>query len=574
MVAQDATTLLDAGTITIRWAGPADRDIIYRIRHEVYAKELAQHPPREDGRLTDRLDTFNLYLVADVGTSPEGRLAGFVSVTPPSLKGYSLDKYVPRGSLPFVVNEGLFEVRLLTVREPFRRLHVAHVLMLAALRAVEGMGGTAIAAIGRRELMSAYQDAGLQPTGQRVTSGAVTFEVMHARTDSLRARADRFLAQMTGLASRIAWPPLPSPSGPATHGGKMYEALGDRFQHLSADVVPADILDAWFPPAPRVLATLKEHLAWAASSSPPTHAEGLESAVAEVRGLPRGSVLAGHGSSNLIHEALRTWVQATSRVLLPDPTYSEYGHVLGRLGCQVERLPLEEAQGFALTTARLREALRTEPDWVVLVNPNNPTGQVTDPAALADLVASHPRTRFWVDETYVDFAGSPSLERQAATSTNLVVCKSLSKAYSLSGLRVGYLCASPAALADLRAKMPPWSVSTIAQMAAIVALGEEAYYSRQWHETGIFREELAGALRRLGLSVHGDAGNFLLCRLPEQGPTARQVIEAAAAKGVLLRDVHGMGSTLGERHLRVAVRSVMENERIVDALRQALHAAP
>src|SRR5581483_12381039 len=92
----------------IALATAQDRAAIYRLRHAVYASELRQHAENAEGRLTDPLDAFNVYLVAKLGNS----VAGFISITPPG-RALSIDKYLPRDALPFPCDDGLYEVRLL-----------------------------------------------------------------------------------------------------------------------------------------------------------------------------------------------------------------------------------------------------------------------------------------------------------------------------------------------------------------------------------------------------------------------------------------------------------------------------
>src|SRR6185369_9289782 len=106
-----------------------------------------------------------------------------------------------------------------------------------------------------------------------------------------------------------------------------------------------------------------------------------------------------------------------------------------------------------------------------------------------------PQTRIWVDETYIEYAGSgESLEQFAAESENVIVCKSMSKVYALSGARVAYLCAGAHQLEGLRAITPPWVVSLPAQVAATVALRDPRYYNGRYDETQVLREQLAGRL--------------------------------------------------------------------------------
>jgi histidinol-phosphate/aromatic aminotransferase/cobyric acid decarboxylase-like protein len=103
-----------------------------------------------------------------------------------------------------------------------------------------------------------------------------------------------------------------------------------------------------------------------------------------------------------------------------------------------------------------------------------------------------------VDEAYVDYAGQDqSLEREACVRPNLIVLKSMSKVYALSGLRVGYLVAHPATVRALAPWTPPWSVSLPAQVAAIEALADPAYYQQKYLETHALREAaLSGISRR------------------------------------------------------------------------------
>src|SRR6185503_4961324 len=111
-------------------------------------------------------------------------------------------------------------------------------------------------------------------------------------------------------------------------------------------------------------------------------------------------------------------------------------------------------------------------------------------------------TRIWIDETYVEYAGSgQSLERFAAASENVIICKSMSKVYALSGARVAYLCAGPHQLEELRSITPPWVVSLPAQVAAVRALQAPEYFAARYAETAVLRQKLAAGLEQLGWRV-------------------------------------------------------------------------
>ncbi len=150
----------------VREADDEQREAIYRIRHDVYAVELGQHPVNAAGRLTDRLDDVNHYLVA----LRDGEVAAFVSVTAPNDLGYSVDKYVRRDAMPFEVDDGTYEIRLLTVLEQHRDTDLAATLMVAAYRWIEARGGRTVIAIGRDEVTPMYVRGGMRRTGITTTS--------------------------------------------------------------------------------------------------------------------------------------------------------------------------------------------------------------------------------------------------------------------------------------------------------------------------------------------------------------------------------------------------------------------
>ena len=571
---------MSQGRIQIAIASEADRETIYRMRHEVYAVELGQHAAHAQARLTDACDGNNVYLVAHVGT----RIAGFVSLTLPGAR-YSVDKYLSRETLPFPVTDALYEARLLTVRGGDRGSRIAGLLAYAAFRMIEERGGTRVMAIGRQALKPLYRKIGLRFLGIPIQSGAVAYELMSESVDVLRARLEPRMSFFRRLRRGIEWD-LPFPfeiEKACAHGGAFFEAVGDTFETLERRhcIVNADVLDAWFPPAPGVLSALRNHLPWLLQTSPPADGAGLIQTIASVRGVPPECLALGAGSSALIYLALRHWLSPGSRVLLPDPTYGEYAHVLERvIGCRTDRLALSSADDYCLDLGRLRARLRRAADHhdaynlVVLVNPNNPTGQHLSRLDLEDLLTGvPPETRVWVDEAYGDYVGrGASLEAFAARSPNVVVCKSLSKGYALSGVRAAYLCGPPPLMGELRFLSPPWGVSLPAQVAAVAALRDLAYYGRRYEETAALRDELTAQLRQAvpAVTVHTGPVNWVLCRLPFPGPDAATVVARCRARNVFLRDAASISPRLGAHTLRAAVKDSEGNRRIVAALASAL----
>jgi len=589
-----------------------ERELIYRLRHDIYANELSQHPANNWARLRDILDDRNIYLVAKLGN----QIAGFISLTPPPMPNqqtvelsqtsvaagsvacdnskpavhYSIDKYVSRDALPFSFDEHLYEIRLLTVVKPHRGREVATLLMYAAFRWVEAHGGTRIMAIGRREVLEMYLRSGLEPLGISVRSGAVDYELMQVTTAALRDHMKNFGGLLERLESKTNWQlnfPFRKPAV-CFHGGAFFEKIGVGFEALERHhaIINADVLDAWFPPSPKVLSALNEHLPWLLRTSPPTACEGLVEAIARARGVAAINILPGAGSSDLIFRALRHWLNSSSHALILDPTYGEYAHVLERvIGCTVDRLSLCRHDNYEVDLRRLEAALTDNYDLVVLVNPNSPSGRHIPRRELENLLRQAPaRTRVWVDETYIEYANtdynrssgarvlaSESLESFAAHSENVIVCKSMSKVYALSGARVAYLCAGAHQLEALRAITPPWVVSLPAQVAAVHALQDPHYYESRYAETIALRDQLVTGLKLLGLEIIPGIANFILCHLDSNGIEARTVVERCREHGVFLRDAGAMGSNLGSHALRIAVKDAESNQRILAVLVSILH---
>jgi histidinol-phosphate/aromatic aminotransferase/cobyric acid decarboxylase-like protein len=561
-------------SLRIALATVRDRQTIYRLRHEVYARELGQHPENSTGKLFDSLDAFNLYITASVG----GKIVGFISITPPNQASYSIDKYFSRANLPFPFDGDLYEVRLLTVIKAYRGRQVANLLMYAAFRWIEAHGGKRIVAIGRQEVLDIYLKVGLQLMGYQTQSGAVTYELLQGTTSRLRDRLARYASVLNKLEAGIDWGldiPFHSPQA-CYHGGDFFEAIGDEFDYLdrSRYIINADVLDAWYPPSPKVVHALQDYLPWLLRTSPPTDCGGMIRTIARVRSVEPDCILPGAGSSDLIFLALRQWLTASSRTLILDPSYGEYAYLLEQvIGCRVERLPLARSNNYRLDLSLLEAQFAKDYDLIVLVNPNSPTGQHVPRPELEQVLRRAPKqTRVWVDETYVEYAGpDQSLEQFAARRENIIVCKSMSKVYALSGVRAAYLCAGPHLIAPLRRITPPWAVSLPAQVAAVKALQDPEYYAKCYEETHVLRNQLAEALLASSkMEIIPSVTNYLLCHLPPDGPDALAVVERCRDYGLFLRNAATMGSELGRHALRIAVKGAETNPQVVEMLARAM----
>ena len=563
-------------------AGAADLPLIYRLRHRVYADELKQHAGNASGVIHDAIDAYNLY----VTVKKDHRLVGFISITPQGSPRFSIEKYLDRSAHPEIDWQSLSELRLLTVCPGERSGFVASILLYSAGRWLQAHGAESCIGMGRREIMKLYQRIGFCDRGVRIQSGDVEFELMtidrKGVDDSIRG-AERWRSR---IAKQIDWrfdfPFESANDGSACyHGGQSIRAMGCDIQKIEdqTQVINADVLDAWFPPSPRAVRVLGEHLPWMMRTSPPTNAEEIRQKIAEARGVPVGSVVTGAGSSDLIFRAFQHWLDRESRVLLIKPCYAEYEYVCRNvIRCSVDSLELGASSGFQLDPDELVARLRgTAHDLVVIVNPNNPTGAFLPLEfwrALLPRLPNGPRSgrpRLWIDECYVDYVdASQSMESLAAENPEVVVCKSLSKSMALSGLRAGYLTLVSQQAEDLRRITPPWNLGTLTQLGLSAALEDPEYYRDQFDATHRQRKWLEFQLSALGFTVVAGTANFFLAYLPACIPDKSAFLRHCEQKRLFLRDTFPTSPELGPRTIRFAVKDPLTNQQMLEIIKRGL----
>ena len=562
--------------LKISLATNSDRENIYHLRHEVYGSELMQHSENESKSFRDTLDDFNTYICAKINNE----IVGFISVTPPDKNTYSIDKYFKRETLPFKVDNGLYEIRILTVIKAQRGTPIALLLMYSAFRWIQSNGGKNITAIGRLEVLNLYTKLGFKAMNQTIKVGKVTFELLYGTVNSIDTYFEqRFKLLFKKLEKQCQWKLDIAFFKPTDcyHGGSFFNAIGNEFDDLNRrqHIINADVLDAWFDPSPKVLDALKNHLPWICKTSPPTDCEGMAKSIAHYRGVKKENILPGAGSSDLIFMAFQEWLSQGSRVLILDPTYGEYVHVLQNIiGCQVDRINLLKHKNYVLDTNELITKANTiNYDLIVIVNPNSPTGQHVSRSKLETVLQQLPTTtRIWIDETYVEYTGKyQSLEQFAAGRKNIIICKSMSKVYALSGLRAAYLCASSYQLEKLKSISPPWAVSLPAQIASVTVLKDDAYYEKCHEQTHRLRDEFTKELSKFkSIEVVPSVANFVLCHLPENGPVAANVVLRCRDKGLYIRDVSNMGTNFGNYTIRIAIKDEITNQSMLNILNKIL----
>lgn len=508
------------------------RPDIFKARYKVYVEELGQYPPNARKQLADYTDAYNVYIVA----RKRGVLCGFVAITPPGHpKAFERHGVTPE-------DDKSHEIRVLTVLPGSRAQGVATALMYAAHRFIEASGGSSAEALARIEVLPMYERLGMtQVSDTTITCGRVSFA-------HISGAGNVQVALPRGFVWNLPFPVRATKA--CMHGGAGLESLRPEGIH-------ADVLDAWFQPAPAVVKAVNHHPN-DIRLTPPTRANDVLNELATQRNLNPAHVLLGAGSSDLLYRCFWTWLSPESHVLLLSPTYAEYEHVLSAIGCKVTRLVVSASTGYVLTRDCIPPGTY---DLVVLTNPNCPTGVLSD---IMSIVTAFPtRTRVWVDETYIDYAGTEhSFEQFVPKFPNVIICKSMSKAYAMSGLRVGYVYADSMHLDAVRARSPPWIVSRVAQRAIVEALRSQTYYQDQYEQTHALRNRLEEFLAGLGWSVvPGSCANFVMASLPP-GLSACALVDECKRELLYIR-------AIDEHTVRIAVKGRMTLERMMRIVQDA-----
>jgi len=174
-----------------------------------------------------------------------------------------------------------------------------------------------------------------------------------------------------------------------------------------------------------------------------------------------------------------------------------------------------------------------------------------------------------IDETFVDYCEERSILPQLNRYARVVILRSFTKFYALPGLRIGYAVSDEKTVGRMRAWQPPWSVNTLAQVAALSSLKDVSYARRSRRFMTLERACLLAGLRTLnGVVVFPSLANFLLVELPSPY-TAVEVAERLYAQGILVRDCSATAG-LTARTIRIAVRLREQNRRLITALRRLL----
>jgi len=329
------------------------------------------------------------------------------------------------------------------------------------------------------------------------------------------------------------------------------------FQPKQVDIVKLNTNENPYPPSPKVMEVLREIEPEQLRRYPDPLGSAFREATAEVNGVRPENIMCCNGGDELLSLAVRAFCDADRAVAYPVPTYTLYPVLAHIQGCKAIEIPFDEEFNLPAKLASTGAAL------TIVCNPNAPTGTFVNIEELASL-ADEIKGVLLIDEAYVDFA-----ERNCTTLVkdfdNVIILRSLSKGYSLAGLRFGYAIAQPELINGLIKVKDSYNVDTVAIAAATAAIKDQKYFSENIKKVKVERDRMTKELRALGFEVPRSQSNFVLaaCR----NCSASDLYEKLVQRNIYVRYFAQPGI---EDKLRITIGTAEQNDTLGGALKEIL----
>jgi histidinol-phosphate aminotransferase len=278
--------------------------------------------------------------------------------------------------------------------------------------------------------------------------------------------------------------------------------------------------------------------------------------------VPASRIITGSGSTELIRLAAHAYFGPGDTVVIPSPTYGEYGLACAIVNARVVKYAISENSNFQMDCdAFISFAKPHKPAGIFLCNPNNPTGQYLSINDVKRILDSFPDTLVVLDEAYIAFTTGAWDSRSLLARNNLLIVRSMTKDFALAGLRLGYAMACEDIIENIKKVRPPWNVSSAAQSAGIAALSSDDYLANCTEQIARSRTYLTREIRSLGYQVVPTRTNFFIFKTGDACKLHGQLLK----KGILVRDCASFGLP---NYVRVAPLRITQCKELIKAIKE------
>jgi len=338
------------------------------------------------------------------------------------------------------------------------------------------------------------------------------------------------------------------------------------FQPGGAEVVKLNTNENPYPPSAQVLKAISEISAEQLRRYPDPMGNMFREAAGALNGVEPDWILCCNGGDDLLRMAFSAFCDRRRPVAYPVPTYSLYPVLANIQNCRAIEVAFDEEFNLPARLARVRAAL------TIVCNPNAPSGTVVAAEELASL-ASEISGVLLIDEAYVDFAERNCTEL-VKQFENVIILRSLSKGYSLAGLRFGYAIAQPGLISGLVKVKDSYNVDAIAIAAATAAIKDREYFKGNIEKIKAERSRLAEQLKGLGFELPKSWSNFVFAGHPSTGSTsspqaskAKDIYDKLVQRNIYVRYWEQTGI---ENKLRITVGTRQQNDTLLAALKEII----
>jgi threonine-phosphate decarboxylase len=355
------------------------------------------------------------------------------------------------------------------------------------------------------------------------------------------------------------------------HGGQLrqiaarYGIAVERLLDFSANINPAG------PPL-SVLTAMRRALDEPSSLAmyPDLELVELKQAIAEYTGVEPKNIAVANGFVPLLEAAVRSL--KIKRCLLPLPSFREYRNTLENASVFVAPYHLSSDEDFCYgPDAILKDLLDHSCDAILLANPQNPSGATCDAdnmQRLIEMAAQH-GIAVLLDEAFIDYCPARSLARRSLEQTDVIVFRSVTKFFAVAGLRVAYAVSGSSNVDAMNRFVAPWPITSFASSGVCAALRDEVYAEESRAANDRRRLWLEQELLRLKIATYPSSANFLLLRFSAEVDVSQLCEKMIVEEYVVLRFCANFEG-LAPGHLRIAVRSELENEGLIRGLERVL----
>ena len=335
------------------------------------------------------------------------------------------------------------------------------------------------------------------------------------------------------------------------------EGYQPGFQPTQQGVVKLNTNENPYPPSPAVMKVIAELEPEQLRRYPDPTGDAFRQAAAKVHGVTADNIMCCNGGDDLLTIAVRAFCDKKRRLAYPVPTYSLYPVLAQLHNCKTIEVPFDGEFNLPAKLAGTGAAL------TIVCNPNAPSGSVVSVEELASL-ADELSGVLLIDEAYVDFAEENCLSL-IKDFDNVILLRSMSKGYSLAGIRFGYAIGHPSLIAGLMKVKDSYNVDVIATAAAKAAIQDQAYFKENIEKVKNQRWRLTEKLRELGFQISDSSANFILAGC--KSFKASHLYDKLAQQNIYVRYFDQLGL---DNKLRITVGTTEQNDRLIDALNEIL----